>query len=244
VPELVIQYSELRLGGVVAEGGSGVVVKGYFGAAPIVAKSVRSQFMEGDFDEIQRDPAGDGHALPPPPLGTHDLLRRLLPRQRTHAHPGTRPPPLMHPRPGTDERPARALVLQEFCPQTLEAMVRDAAGGPGLMGQPEAFFRVAGELAETLAFLHDRAVAHRDLKVGSERNRNREMSAALAYLAELAFPPPRPFLSAAAERAAGRARAGQDLRPGACRQRRARRAAEHGQRASGHARVSDGGAYS
>jgi hypothetical protein len=56
-PELVIQYSELRLGGVVAEGGSGVVVKGYFGAAPIVAKSVRSQFMEGNFDEIQREMA-------------------------------------------------------------------------------------------------------------------------------------------------------------------------------------------
>jgi hypothetical protein len=46
-------------------------------------------------------------------------------------------------------------------------------------------------------------------------------------------PPP-----AAAERAAGRARVDQDLRPGACRQRRARRAAERGQRASGHARVS------
>jgi serine/threonine protein kinase len=73
---------------------------------------------------------------------------------------------------------------QEFCPQTLEAMVRDAAGGPGLMGQPEAFFRVAGELAETLAFLHDRAVAHRDLKVGSERdgNSNRSRTGAASFL--------------------------------------------------------------
>jgi serine/threonine protein kinase len=44
-------------------------------------------------------------------------------------------------------------------------MVRDAAGGPGLMGQPEEFLRVAGELADTLAFLHQRKVAHRDLKV-------------------------------------------------------------------------------
>jgi hypothetical protein len=60
----------------------------------------------------------------------------------------------------------------------------------------------------------------------------------------LSVPPPGPSMSVAAERAAGRARAGQDLRPGACRQRRARRAAEHGQRASGHARVSDCGACS
>jgi hypothetical protein len=54
---VVIQYSELVLGGVVAEGGSGVVVKGRLGAVPIVAKSVRSQFMAGDFDEIQREMA-------------------------------------------------------------------------------------------------------------------------------------------------------------------------------------------
>jgi hypothetical protein len=40
-PELVIQYSELKLGGVIAEGGSGVVVKGTFGGAPIVAKTLR-----------------------------------------------------------------------------------------------------------------------------------------------------------------------------------------------------------
>jgi serine/threonine protein kinase len=44
-------------------------------------------------------------------------------------------------------------------------MVRGAVGGAGLVGQPQAFFRVAGELAETLAFLHMRGVAHRDLKV-------------------------------------------------------------------------------
>jgi serine/threonine protein kinase len=44
-------------------------------------------------------------------------------------------------------------------------MVGEAAGGPGLVGQPAAFFRIAGEMAGTLAFLHDRAVAHRDLKV-------------------------------------------------------------------------------
>jgi serine/threonine protein kinase len=43
--------------------------------------------------------------------------------------------------------------------------VRDAPGGPGLVRQPEAFFRVADELTETLCFLHDRRVAHRDLKV-------------------------------------------------------------------------------
>jgi hypothetical protein len=56
-PELVIQYSELQLGGVIAQGGSGVVVKGTFGARPIVAKTLRSQFVEGDFEEIQHEMA-------------------------------------------------------------------------------------------------------------------------------------------------------------------------------------------
>jgi serine/threonine protein kinase len=173
-PELVIQYSELRLGGVVAEGGSGVVVKGHFGAAPIVAKSVRSQFMEGDFDEIQREMAML-YRLRHSGLTTfygvcfHDSALMLIQVRRRHPC----RPAVLFVAGLTVALPARALLLQEFCPQTLEAMVRDAAGGPGLMGQPEAFFRVAGELAETLVFLHDRAVAHRDLKVGSERNRNR-----------------------------------------------------------------------
>jgi serine/threonine protein kinase len=43
--------------------------------------------------------------------------------------------------------------------------VQEAAGGPGLAAQLATFFRVADELSETLCFLHDRGVAHRDLKV-------------------------------------------------------------------------------
>jgi hypothetical protein len=51
----VIPSSELRLGGVIATGGSGVVVKGTFGAVRIAAKTLRSQFEFGRFDEAQRE---------------------------------------------------------------------------------------------------------------------------------------------------------------------------------------------
>jgi serine/threonine protein kinase len=65
----------------------------------------------------------------------------------------------------------RALMLvQELCPGgTLVSLVQRARGGPGLGGQgADTFFRLARDITGTLCFLHDRLVAHRDLKVRSQ----------------------------------------------------------------------------
>jgi serine/threonine protein kinase len=88
----------------------------------------RSQFVDGDFEEIEREMA---------------MLYRLK-------HPG------LAAFYGICCHESVLMLIQEFCPASLEDFVQKQPGGGGLWGSPTEFFRLAVDIAETLCFLHDR----------------------------------------------------------------------------------------
>jgi serine/threonine protein kinase len=76
------------------------------------------------------------------------------------------------------------MLIQEFCPDSLDAFVERQPSGPGLSKDAPTFYRISAAICEVLCFLHDRNIAHRDLKVASSfTSASSPSSSLLAWLA-------------------------------------------------------------